>query len=479
MSPFRRASPTPTRIAAAAAASASSGRVPRVDLSEVLAALSRALDLTEGQPQGHSARAAVVGLRLADEMGFAAPDRSALFYAILLKDAGCSSNAARMSAIFGADDRAIKPRMKLVDWHRRGRLALETWRAVGTTGEFGGGLLRSKIRHFAALARSPGITRDLIQVRCDRGAAIALGLGFPQLTADAIRSLDEHWGGGGYPDGRRGTEIPLFARIANLAQCVETVHASHGVEAALRLVRERRGSWFDPILVDRVLAWRDDHAWWDALARTAPADVRLDGAGDPGPVDASRLDDIARAFADIIDAKSPYTYRHSPNVAEYAAGTGRAMGMSADAVALLYRAGLLHDVGKLGVSSRVLDKPGKLTDDERAEVERHPGYTWDILSAVSAFHPFAWTAATHHEKLDGSGYPWGLGAADLDAPARVLAVADMYEALTADRPYRAGLTPAAALTLLRGEQGTKLCPNAVEALETYVQQRRETGRAIA
>jgi len=478
MPSFRPASPTPSRSAGVhgtpARGTPAVGRLPRIDLSEVLAALSRALDLTEGQPQGHSARSAVIGMRLADELNFAAPDRAALYYAVLLKDAGCSSNAARMSAIFGADDRAIKPRMKLVDWHRRGRLALETWRAVGSDGELGGGMLRSKIRHFAAIARTPGITRDLIQVRCDRGAAIVLGLGFPQLTADAIRSLDEHWGGGGYPDGKRGTEIPLFSRIANLAQCVETVHASHGVEAAMRVIRKRRGSWFDPILVDRVLGWRDDRAWWDALARTSPDDVRLDGPANTGPVDASRLDDVARAFAEIIDAKSPYTYRHSSNVADYAVAVARAMGLAPDAVATLYRAGLLHDVGKLGVSSRILDKPDRLTDAERREVERHPGYTWDILSAVTAFQPFAWTAATHHEKLDGSGYPWGLTGDKLDTPARILAVADMYEALTADRPYRAGMSPDAALAILRREQGTTLCPNVIEALESCVRKRRAT-----
>jgi HD-GYP domain-containing protein (c-di-GMP phosphodiesterase class II) len=388
-----------------------------------------------------------------------------------------------MSAIFGADDRVVKPRMKLVDWHRRGRLALETWRAVGTAGELGGGLLRSKIRHFAIIARTPGVTRDLIQVRCDRGAAIALGLGFPQLTADAIRSLDEHWCGFGYPDGKQGTEIPLFARIASLAQCVETVHASHGVDAALRVVRKRRGTWFDPLLVDRVLAWRNDRAWWDALARTEPVDVRLDALGAGGhalPVDAGRLDEIARAFADIIDAKSPYTFRHSANVAEYAVGTGRAMGMAPEALAQLHRAALLHDVGKLGVSNRVLDKRGPLDDAERREVERHPRHTWEILSSVSAFHPFAWTAATHHEKLDGSGYPWGLSGAQLDAPARVLAVADIYEALTADRPYRAGLSPLAALDVLRAEQrAKKLCPNAVEALESYLGTLVPAGRATA
>src|SRR6185503_18851720 len=104
----------------------------------------------------------------------------------------------------------------------------------------------------------------------------------------------------------------------------------------------------------------------------------------------------------------------------------------------LYRAGLLHDIGKLGVSNTILDKNGSLTDEERQQVQRHPEYTWEILRRVTAFQDVAWVAARHHERLDGSGYPWHLDAARLDSPARILAVADVFEAITADRPYRKG-----------------------------------------
>ena len=144
-------------------------------------------------------------------------------------------------------------------------------------------------------------------------------------------------------------------------------------------------------------------------------------------------------------AKSPYTYRHSANVAALARGIGRQMGVGDLEERRLVRAGLLHDIGKLGVSNRILDKPGRLTDEERTVVERHPLYTMEILERVSAFEELLKTAAYHHERLDGSGYPWRLAGSQLDAAARTLAVANVYEALTADRPYRAPLTPDAAL----------------------------------
>lgn len=435
-----------------------------VSLSDVLTSLSHALDLTEGQPAGHTVRSCIVAGRLAQELGLAGDVRSALHYAVLLKDAGCSSNAARFAALFGTDDQEAKRRMKEVDWHRRIALALRTARTVGI-----GRPLAERIRHFLGIARTPDVTRTLIAVRCDRGAEIARSIGFPDATADAIRALDEHWDGGGYPDGLRGDAIPLLAQLALLAQTVEAFHGTGGVRGALRAVRARRGSWFDPRLADRVLRWRRDRAWWAALGSPDVADAvaALEPADHVRQVDAAGLDLVARAFAEIIDAKSPYTFRHSANVADYAAGIATACGFDGDECRRLHRAGLLHDVGKLGVSNRILDSPARLGPEERAQVERHPTFTWEILRRVRAFAGFAWTAATHHEKLDGSGYPWRLDGGALDLPARILVVADIYEALTADRPYRAGMPHAAAMDIIARDRGTKLDATAVDALDAW------------
>ncbi len=448
-----------------------------VSLSDVLTALSHALDLTSDQPAGHTLRSCLIAGRLAGELGLGAEARAALHYAVLLKDAGCSSNASRFAALFGTDDPAAKRRMKAGDWQDGLGTAIRT---LGTVGR--GRPLRERVRAAVRLARAHEPARELVAIRCDRGAEIARMIGFPGATADAIRALDEHWNGAGYPDGLRGDAIPLLAQIANLAQTVELFHAqgaseagpAGGVAAACRVVRARRGTWFAPALADRVLGWAGDAGWWHVLGPTAAADAAaVVGAMEPAEwtrrVDEAGLDVVARAFAEIIDAKSPYTFRHSTNVSALAVGIGAELGLDAVAQRRLARAGLLHDVGKLGVSNQILDSAARLGPEERAAVERHPRFTWEVLSRVGAFADFAWIAATHHEKLDGSGYPWGLSGDALDGEARVLVVADIYEALTADRPYRAGMAPAAAFAIIARDRGPKLCAAAVDALAAWVE----------
>ena len=433
-----------------------------VSLSEVLAALSYALDLTEGQRPGHTLRTCLIGMRLGEEIGLGEEMRSSLFYALLLKDAGCSSNAARMSSLFGSDDRFVKPFLKNIDRQERVKLALKTLLASGR-----GGNVVSRLRHFVGISRTPDVTRDLISIRCERGAGIAMRLGFSEATANAIRSLDEHWNGAGHPEGLSGEAIPILARIINICQTVEVFHSEHGIGGALAVLLQRRGTWFDPALVDRMLKWRNEAEAWGEISADEIGDAvtGLEPGAEAKMLSTEELDEIARAFADIIDAKSPFTYNHSANVAAFAVAIARASGADAAEQKRIYRAGLLHDIGKLGVSNMILDKPGRLTAEERIEVEQHPIFTNNILSHVRAFGDFAWTASIHHECLDGTGYPYKLSAAQIDGPARMLCVADVYEALTADRPYRSGMPPEDAFGLMRSAFASKLCQTTIDALE--------------
>jgi putative nucleotidyltransferase with HDIG domain len=439
-------------------------------LDTILGALSHALDLTEGAPFGHSLRSAASGLRLATELGLDDADRVALYYAILLKDAGCSSNAAKVSALFGSDDRVVKPQLKVHDARQRVRMAWHTF-AVSSVGQ----PLRVRMRTLLGIARGGPVTRELIQIRCERGAAIAQRLGFPTATSDAIRALDEHWDGQGHPSGCAGTDIPVGARIANLAQTLEVFCTHHGSEAALRVARERRARWFDPHLVDCVLRWRTDRAWWTSLAEAEPT-VLLAPFIPPTArhaVSGAAVDTIAEAFADIVDAKSPFTYRHSTNVALWADRIAIRLGADARTRDRVRRAALLHDIGKLGVSNRILDKPGRLDPDERAAIERHPLFTFEILSRVAVFADIAELAALHHEKLDGTGYPWGRGADTIERWARVLSVADVFEALTADRPYRAGLPQADVLARLEADRGRHFDGDVLDALAAVLAEHHE------
>lgn len=411
-----------------------------------------ALDLTEGQRPGHTLRSTLIAMRLGEELGLDAARSEALYYAALLKDSGCSSNAARMAAVFGSPDQDLKRNMRLVDWHDKWRLAMRTASSCGI------GLNPvTRIRHFLRIASTPDFTREIIKVRCERGAQIAHVLEFPAASSEAILHVDEHWCGIGHPVGLAGEEIPLLSRILLLSQTIEAYWSENGLKAALDMARRRRGRWFDPALVDRVVGWRRDHAWWSRLADASRLEeqvLTLEPGHEPLVATDERLDRIAHAFAAVIDAKTPFTARHSTNVARYSVAIVSEMGEDADTARMLLRAGLLHDIGKLGVSNRILDKPAKLTDEEFAEIRKHPRWTLEILDKVSAFQGFASGAARHHERLDGRGYPWQLSAPQLSLAARVLAVSDVYEALTADRPYRAGLSVDKVKEIMSRDRGT-------------------------
>lgn len=444
-------------------------------LSEVLASLSYALDLTEGQPEGHSIRTTLIGMRLADEIDLATERRSPLFYALLLKDLGCSSNAAKVSYLFGSDDHSTKQDLKRRDWSTLTGAAAYVWNNVARDG---GWWERMKSLFRILGAGGPAAARELIRIRCERGADIARMLELPEETARAIHDLDEHWDGRGHPEGKQGDEIPLMARILNLSQTVDVFVRERGREAAYRMVEERRGTWFDPRLVDALQRMKDDEAFWSSLDAEDPRKEleRWEPADRAVPATDERLDLVGRAFARVVDAKSPWTYRHSERVTDLALEVGGRLEMDDDELRLLRRAGLLHDIGKLGISNRILDKEGQLTDEELEKVKKHPAYSDRILQRVGPFEEVAGLASRHHERLDGSGYLRGVEGDQLSPADRVLAVVDVYEALTASRPYRDAFEPESALGILRSEAGTKLDEEAVAALERVVEERPELAR---
>ena len=314
-----------------------------------------------------------------------------------------------------------------------------------------------------------------MQARCDRGAEIARLLGFEAPTAEAIRALDEHWDGRGQPRGLRGEEIPLLGRILCLAQTTEIFHADGGLEAALggrppaqrRLVRpapRRRAS--APSAATRTSGRRSPR--WTSRRGSPPTGSSM--------ANEARLDAIADAFAGVIDAKSPWTYRHSDRACVITLGLAAALGADDDELSDLRRAALLHDVGKLAVSNRILDKPGKLTPAEFAKIREHPVMTRRILERVPGFGALAPVAAAHHERLDGSGYPQGLAGDELTMPMRLLAVADVYEALTSERPYRAAMRSEEAMAIIRVEAPHHLDQDAAMALGVARPRHGRTGR---
>jgi HD-GYP domain-containing protein (c-di-GMP phosphodiesterase class II) len=436
-----------------------------IRLSELVSALSHALDVTGGQPMGHAERTCLIGLRLADAVGLEPARRSSLFYALLLKDAGCSTTAAATAEAFGADDLTVKRESRLIDVNRPATSLGYLRRNVAP-----GAPLRERARHLrAVIAMSHGGVSELQRLRCARGADIARGIGLDEEAATAIGQLFEHWDGQGHPGDMAGDDISLLARIACLSQTMEVFWQQGGPAAAVDIARARRGTWFDPSLVDAVSVLERDSAFWGSLATpdvqsVEPTD-RVERADD------ARLDRVAEAFAGIVDAKSPYTARHCAGVAEIADGIAASMGLDKPTRRLLRRAALLHDVGKLGVSNLILDKRGSLTDDEWRAVRRHPRLSLIILRAVPALADVARLSSTHHERLDGSGYPYGLVASELNVPDRILQVADVADALTSERPYREALAPDEVLAIMRYDAGKRLDADAFAALEAWLPSR--------
>lgn len=432
-----------------------------VRLSDLVSALSYALDLTEGQPLGHAQRTCVLGIRLAQAVGMPADEQEDLYYALLLKDSGCSSNAARMYQILGSDEIRAKHDVKLIDWRSVNWSSL-----VYSLGHVRVG--RPAWERLLALSQVAWQRhrqqKEVVEIRCERGATIARKMGFPERTAEAIRSLDEHWDGGGYPLGLQGEEIPMAARILNLAQTLEVFHRHSGMPAALQVARARSGRWFDPELVRAAHAIAQQNSLDDELAYAAQTVARLSPAGGTVTADRGRIDVICDAFANIVDAKSPYTSDHSRRVTDAAIGMSEHMRVDKSTLSLIRRAALLHDLGKLSVPNSILEKPAPLTTEEWAVVRRHPFHSEAILKRIEGFEQIAIVAGAHHERLDGTGYFRGIHAGQLDMPARILAVADVFDALSAKRPYREAIPLDEVFSIMRRDAPHALDAQCVEAL---------------
>lgn len=419
-------------------------------LADILASFSYALDITEGQPAGHCIRVCWVGTHIGAKIGLEGRELADLYYMLLLKDLGCSSNASRIAELYLTDDRSFKRDFKTIGVGVSAAIQF----ILEQTGRQAN--LAKRLKAVAHVMQHGGdIAHELIETRCTRGAAIARRMRFSEKVASAIHSLDEHWDGSGQPQGLMHQAIPLYSRIALLAQVIDVFYMTKGPDATVTEALERSGGWFDPQLVRAFVDVAFSEAFWTGLGGAdleqrvldmAPAQARV-------MIDDDWMDDIACAFGEVIDAKSPYTAGHSERVGDYARHIGARMGVSGSRLRWLKRAACLHDVGKLGVSSVILDKPGRLNDEEWVEMRDHAAQSHAILSRISAFGDLAEAAAAHHERLDGGGYPHGRAAQEIKLETRIITIADFYDALTADRPYRAAMSTDQALSIISREIG--------------------------
>ncbi len=418
---------------------------PQLRLAELLSALSYALDMVEGQPAGHCVRCCWIGIHIGRELGLPEAEIWELYYTLLMKDVGCSSNAARICQLYMTDDIAFKRDFMTIN----GSLPQVLRFVLSHTGMTAG--LADRFRALVHVFQNGGqIAQELMETRCDRGAEIARKMRFSEHVIAAIRSFDEHWNGGGMPAGLKGDDIPIYSRIALISQIVDVFQMANGAEAAKLEVQHRTGTWFDPRVsaaFERVAARPE---FWGTLRsdELQMAIFALEPAQERSFVDEDYLDGIAAAFAQVIDSKSSYTAGHSARVTLFADLIAEQLEFSQEGRRRLRRAALLHDIGKLGVSNSVLDKPAKLDPGEWAAMQKHTSLGEEVLSRIAAFRDLATIAGAHHERLDGKGYPRGLRGDQIALEVRIVTTADIFDALTADRPYRAAMPVDKALAIM-------------------------------
>ena len=420
---------------------ATSERAP-VRLAEIVAALSLGIDLGFSQPMEHVLRQCLIALRVAERIGLDDTSRAAVYYSALLVNVGCHSDAHEQAKWFG-DDLALKA-TKFDYEPRSAREALGMVRLLGA-----GGSPLHRIRTglaFAASGRHD--VDDMLGQHASLARQLAERLDLPSEVGQVLACSYERWDGKGWPGKVAGDEAPVASRIVQLAEYLEVAYRTGGITAACELAERRSGTQFDPTLVETLCIHSDeifdglaDVGTWQAVVDAEPAlAVVLSGAA---------VDAALRAIAEFVDLKSPYMLGHSVAVAELAATAGRHACLSAGEVQTLYRAGLVHEFGRLGVSNAIWDKPAPLGAAEWERVRLHPYYAERMLQQSVALGPLGRIVVQQRERLDGSGYPRGLPGNAISPLARLLGAADAYQAMREERSHRAALTADRAAGELR------------------------------
>jgi HD-GYP domain-containing protein (c-di-GMP phosphodiesterase class II) len=420
------------------------GEGDRVRLAEVVAALSLATDLGLGQPQEHIIRQTVIAMRVAELEGLSDEELAAIFYVSLLAWVGCLADAHEMGKWFG-DDMAVRADSYLVDL-----TGLPMMRFMISHVASGSSPVRRLTMIGRLLAGGSKEVERSVAAHCETSGDLSLRLGLGVEVRDPLQQAFERWDGKGSPAKLAGDQIARIMRIVHVANDVEALHRLGGVDAAVEMLRSRRGTEFDPELVDEFCAHAgellealDELDGWDALICKQGA-LGRELSGD-------ELDTALEAFADYADVKSPFTLGHSRGVAQLAVTAAATVGLPSEDVVLVRRAALVHDVGAIGVSAGILDKPGRLSPAEWERIRTHPYLTARTFSKPAALAAIGQLAGMHHERMDGSGYPSGLRADGLPMSARVIAAADVYHALLEPRPHRAPLERDAARQALTAE----------------------------
>lgn len=403
---------------------------PKIRLAEVVASLTLATDLATGQPLEHGLRRTLLAVWLGEALRLSEQEMSTVYYVALLGAVGCVLDGAALAGYLG-DEIEARSEMATLDLSGAVQGAAYFIRRAGA-----GDPPWRRLKKVVALStQSMAVCRD---VALHVGAVLDLG---PSIR-EALGQCDEHWNGKSGVLGLKGEQISLAARLFLLAQDVDVFNRVGGVDAAVAVVRERSGKYYDPRLAacfgevgPQLLAMLQSEPAWDAVLAAEPAPLRL--------LSPSEFDVVALKVANFVDMRSPFTVGHSPRVALLAEAAARELGLAASDATAMRQAGLLHDLGRAGVPVATWHKSEPLSASEWDRMRQHPSLTEVLLARSASLGHLGTMAGLHHERLDGSGYR-AVSAASLPVTARILAVADAYQTRLEPRPHREAMTPEAA-----------------------------------
>jgi HD-GYP domain-containing protein (c-di-GMP phosphodiesterase class II) len=407
----------------------------RVRLAELVAMLSLATDLGLGLPMEHVLRQSLIAMRLAERVGVEPERRANVFYVSLLSWVGCWVDAYDQAKWWG-DDHSIK--VKIYEYGRNPTGLQGARYAIGNLGDGKPTLERMRLRA-AFVAGGSREVGDVATRHCGAARELALRIGVAKPTADELLQTWERWDGRGSPRGLKHDEIAESVRLVAVGDVAAFHERERDVEHAIAKTRGYAGTLLDPVLVEaycdcapELLGDAGDVGTWEAVLETEPGlGITMSDAAFVTAIE---------AIADFADVKSPFTIGHSRAVGDLAGEAATALGLPAPEAAQIRRAGLLQDLGRLGVSNAIWDKPGPLTQSELERVRLHPYLTERMLASSAALAPLGALGVLHHERMDGSGYPRRLNGAAIPPAGRILAAADVYRALREPRPHRDALS---------------------------------------
>lgn len=424
-----------------------------------MAAVSLAADLGMGQPLESGLANCVVAAALATRLGFE-PDLVQRTYDLaLLEHIGCTAVSAEIAHIMG-DELVMRGHAATLDFADHKQMFRFMLGHVGR--------ISPPLGRPVALARAMALGGRIVDGAnevCEAARMLAERCGYePDFLAD-VECVYENWDGSGFPGVVAGEDISLPTRVVQVATLAASAHREGGIDHAVDIVGARSGHSLAPEIVAAFLA--DAQTLLRPLEQVASLWDEAIGS-EPQAAETPTSDDIdrtLRAIADLVDLKSPWLRGHSSGVAALAASAATVWGLASDEVVTVRRAGWLHDVGRIGVSSAIWGRPGPLRPHEWEQVRLHSYYTDRVLDRTPFLRRLAAVAAAHHERLDGSGYFRGVHTAQLSRPARLLAAADAFHAMTEARPYREPLAAEVAAKELRADVSAgKLDGGAVDAV---------------